>query len=94
MTTTTKISADFPCYTGLGAACSYRMYEDILDLLAERIGMERARIAFQVIGEDAQKQSHTQMLSAILRAYGDGLANYAVPQEQRGTHSRRVGTRP
>jgi len=89
--TTTSITADFPCYTGTKEACWPRPYEDLLDRLAAAIGMEHARKAFAVIGTDMQNQSHSRLMSPLLRAYGDDLVRYSHPLTQDGTHSRRVG---
>lgn len=85
------IDSDFPCYTGLHAACWARPYEDLLDRLANKIGMEHARVAFALIGIDMQTQTESRLMSALLRAYGDDLVRLSMPQQQEGVHSRRVG---
>jgi hypothetical protein len=89
--TVQMIGAEFPCYTGLDRACWARPYEDLLDRLAEKVGMEHARIAFALIGADMQTETQSRLMSALLRAYGDGLVRLSMPQPQEGAHSRRVG---
>lgn len=89
--TTTTLAPDFPCYTGYNQACYFRPYEDLLDRLASRIGMDNARIAFAVIGDDIVNQTQRNMLSSLLKAYGDDLLRHSQPLNQVATHSRRVG---
>ena len=87
----TNINPEFPCYTGQQLACWQRPYEDLLDRLATAIGIKNAKIAFAIIGEDIQNQSQRQLLSSLLRAYGDDLVAYSATREQVAVHSRRVG---
>lgn len=82
------LTPEFPCYTGNNLACWQRPYEDLLDRLAAVIGMEHARTAFAVIGEDMKQQSRSRLMSSILRAYGDDLIRYSQPRTQVATHSR------
>lgn len=85
---THTLTPEFPCYTGHKQACWQRPYEDLLDRLAAVIGMEHARTAFAVIGDDIVNQTQRQMLSALLKAYGDDLVRYSQPRPQVATHSR------
>ena len=89
--TVQMIGAEFPCYTGLDRACWARPYEDLLDRLSDKIGLEHARVAFAVIGADIQMQTHARLMSALLRAYGDDLVRLSMPQAPEGVHLRRVG---
>lgn len=85
------ITAEFPCFTGYNQACYYRPYEDLLDRLASRIGMDHARIAFAVIGDDIQSQTSTRLMSTLLKAYGDDLLRHSEVRNPIATHSRTVG---
>jgi hypothetical protein len=89
--TVQMIGTEFPCYTGLREACWARPYEDLLDRLADKIGMEHARVAFALIGCDIQTQTQARLMSALLRAYGDDLVRLSMPQPPEGVHLRRGG---
>lgn len=84
----TTLTPEFPCYTGKNLACWQRPYEDLLDRLAALIGMDHARTAFAVIGDDMQTQARSRLMSSILKAYGDDLVRYSQPRIQVATHSR------
>lgn len=91
MATTPTLNAEFPCYTALNLACWQRPYEDLLDRLATAIGMDHAKVAFALIGEDIQGQSRARLMSSLLRAYGDDLIAYSQPRTPVAVHERRVG---
>ena len=68
-----ELTLSFPCYTALGRACWAAPYEELLDRLTATIGPDAARAAFRVIGAHATHMGSHQMLSSLLKAYGDNL---------------------
>lgn len=83
------LTIDYPCYTGVDRACWASPYEELLDRLTQAIGPAAARTAFRVIGSHATHIGSQQMLSSLLRAYGDNLTSASFDAAPRGSHSRR-----